>query len=194
MNNLRRAPKGKLPYIEDDGQLIADSGFIIPYLQEKYGHPVNEPTDARQRGALRGITRMLDEDLYFAVVYARWLDEDNWKTYTFPNFFGKMPLPVRVVVSALIRRNVKKSLRQQGIGRHAPDEIMAIGLRNLEAVRDYLGNNPFIAGEEICVADATVYSFLAQAVKPPHASPMKDFVASESALMDYIARIDTRLT
>lgn len=193
MNNLRRAPKGKLPYIEDEGQFIADSGFIIPYLQEKYGNPVNEPTDARQRGALRAITRMLDEDLYFAIVYARWIDEDNWKAHTFPDFFGKMPWPVRAIVPALIRRNLKKSLLRQGIARHTPSEIMQIGQRNLEAVRDYLGNNPFIAGEEVSVADATVYSFVAGAVKPPHESAMKRFVEGDSVLMNYIARMDARL-
>jgi len=193
MNNLRRAPKGKLPYIEDAGQLIADSGFIIPYLQQKYGNPLSEPADARQRGALRAITRMLDEDLYFAIVYARWIDEHNWKTHTLPKFFGKMPLPVRAVVPALIRRNLKKSLHRQGIARHAPAEIMEIGQRNLEAVRDYLGNNPFIAGEEVSVADATVYSFVAGAVKPPHESAMKRFVENDSILMNYINRMDTRL-
>ncbi|MBX9811968.1 MAG: glutathione S-transferase N-terminal domain-containing protein [Burkholderiales bacterium] len=30
--NHMRAPKGKLPYIEDNGRLIADSTFVIDYL------------------------------------------------------------------------------------------------------------------------------------------------------------------
>lgn len=193
MNNLRRAPKGKLPYIEDEGKLIADSGFIIPYLQNKHRNPLAEPADARQRGALLAITRMLDEDLYFSLLHVRWLDEDNWNNYTFPQFFSKMPLPIRAIVPALIRRNVKKSLDRQGRGRHSPSEIVEIGQRNLEAVRDYLGDNPFIAGEAVSVADATVYAFLAEAVIPPHASAMKTFVESESTLMNYIARMESRL-
>jgi len=193
LSNLRGAPKGKLPYIEDDGELIADSGFIIPYLQKKYGSLVNEPTNARDHGALWAITRMLDEDLYFSLLYVRWLDEDNWNNYTFPQFFSKMPLPIRAIVPALIRRGVKKSLHRQGRGRHSPGEIMDIGQRTLEAVRDYLGSNPFIGGEAVSVADATVYAFLAEAAKPPHASTMKKFVESESTLMNYIARVESRL-
>ena len=193
LNNLRRAPKGKLPYIDDEGKIVADSGFIIPYLQAKYGNPIDEPTDPRQRGALRAITRMLDEDLYFAMVYARWIDEDNWRQHTFPQFFSKMPLPIRFVVPAIIRRGVRKSLHEQGMGRHMPDQIMQIGLRDLVALRDYLGDNPFIAGAEVSVADVTVYAFLAEIAKPPHASALKEFVAADSTLTNYITRMDSRL-
>ena len=32
----RKSPKGKLPYIDDNGQIIADSSFIIDYLKNKY--------------------------------------------------------------------------------------------------------------------------------------------------------------
>ncbi len=34
IRNLQRAPKGKLPYIEDDGELVADSFFIIKHLEK----------------------------------------------------------------------------------------------------------------------------------------------------------------
>ena len=32
-----KAPKGKLPYIDDDGTLVADSSFIIDHLKARYG-------------------------------------------------------------------------------------------------------------------------------------------------------------
>lgn len=193
MNNVRRAPKGKLPFIEDGGEIVADSGFIIPYLQKKHNNPVYEPSDPQERGALRAITRMLDEDLYFSIVYTRWLDEDNWRQYTFPQFFSKLPWPISTVVPAMIRRNVKQSLHRQGMGRHSPSEIMEIGKKDLAAVRDYLGNKPFIAGDQVSVADATVYAFVTGAARPPHASSMKRFVESDSTLMEYLARMDARL-
>src|SRR5215471_11575809 len=37
LTGFRRAPKGKLPYIDDDGERIADSTFIRWHLEKKYG-------------------------------------------------------------------------------------------------------------------------------------------------------------
>jgi glutathione S-transferase len=31
------APKGKLPYIEDDGEVVPDSTFIRAHIERKYG-------------------------------------------------------------------------------------------------------------------------------------------------------------
>ena len=39
--DMRKAPKGKMPYIEDEGSLIADSSFIIDHLKRKYGDPLD---------------------------------------------------------------------------------------------------------------------------------------------------------
>src|SRR5919108_3600051 len=33
---FRRAPKGKLPYIDDDGTIVADSTFIRRHLEQKH--------------------------------------------------------------------------------------------------------------------------------------------------------------
>ena len=37
MDNVRKAPKGKLPFITDGDQVISDSVFIVQYLQNKHG-------------------------------------------------------------------------------------------------------------------------------------------------------------
>src|SRR5205823_1488916 len=34
---FRKAPKGKLPYIDDDGERVADSTFIRLHIEKKYG-------------------------------------------------------------------------------------------------------------------------------------------------------------
>lgn len=36
VSNLRKAPKGKLPFITDGELTVPDSELIIAYLQEKY--------------------------------------------------------------------------------------------------------------------------------------------------------------
>ncbi|MEN9397078.1 MAG: Glutathione S-transferase N-terminal domain, partial [Pseudomonadota bacterium] len=36
---IGRAPKGKLPYIEDAGRTLADSTLVIDHLKATYGDP-----------------------------------------------------------------------------------------------------------------------------------------------------------
>ncbi len=46
---LKKAPKGKLPYIVDDGQIVADSPLIRWHLEKKY----RVVLCSRRRSALR---------------------------------------------------------------------------------------------------------------------------------------------
>jgi len=39
--DLRKAPKGKLPYIVDEGAVVSDSSFIVDHLKRKYGDPLD---------------------------------------------------------------------------------------------------------------------------------------------------------
>jgi len=41
-----KAPKKKLPYIEDGTQVVADSGFIFKYLKQTYGDELDENLSA----------------------------------------------------------------------------------------------------------------------------------------------------
>ena len=43
------SPKGQLPYIEDDGVMIADSTFIRAHIERKYGLDLDAPLDRQSR-------------------------------------------------------------------------------------------------------------------------------------------------
>src|SRR3546814_9762529 len=44
-----RSPKGQIPFIEDDGEFIADSTFIRAHIERKYGVDLDECLDGHQR-------------------------------------------------------------------------------------------------------------------------------------------------
>ena len=50
MESFTAAPKGKLPYIVDEHETIADSSSIVDYLKKKY----SDPLDAKDRPACEG--------------------------------------------------------------------------------------------------------------------------------------------
>ena len=190
---VRRAPKGKLPYIREGDQYMGDSELIIEHLNEERDHPLGDQMDAKESASLRGLTKMLDENLYFVMVYLRWADPDGWETYTRPNFFGNMKWPMSSILPNLLQRGVKKTLHGQGIARHTKEQIVDIGRKDLEAISDYLGDKAFIAGEEPCTADATVFSFVSAFCDAPHPSPLRDLVLNDERLMAYVNRMKARL-
>ena len=63
-----KAPKGKLPYIDDDGLIVADSTFIRFHIEKKYGFDFDAGLAPEQRAVAWAAEKMCEEHLYFALV------------------------------------------------------------------------------------------------------------------------------
>jgi hypothetical protein len=50
----------------------------------------------------------------------------------------------------------RRTLNAQGMGRHKPAEIVALGTRSIAATAEFLGNKPFFMGSEPAGVDATI--------------------------------------
>lgn len=124
-----RAPKGKLPYIADDGAIIADSTFIRRHIEKKYRIDFDPGLDAAQRATAWAFEKMIEDNLYWTVVHDRWMDDTNFRNGPM-RFFDRVPAPLRPFVAALIRRRVRGALHGQGMGRHSDDEILALATRS----------------------------------------------------------------
>jgi Glutathione S-transferase N-terminal domain len=119
---FRKAPKGKLPYIDDNGQRIADSTFIRWHLERKYQVDFDKGVSAEQRAIGWAFEKMAEDNLYWALVDARWFDEDNFAKGPV-NFFRSIPAPMRPLIIAFVRRQLRRALHGQGMGRHTRAEI-----------------------------------------------------------------------
>jgi hypothetical protein len=58
---------------------------------------------------------MCEEHLYWALVKARWLDDENFAKGP-AQFFKNVPLPLRPIVERLVLRKLRKTLHLQGFG------------------------------------------------------------------------------
>lgn len=186
-----KAPKKKLPYIDDGGTRVADSSFIIDHLKARHGDPLDGGLSEPERAVATAFQRLFEENLYWAVVYTRWIDDAGW-AQTRPAFFAAMPAPLRWVVPALARRGLRAELRGHGMGRHAPAEIHAIACRDLTAVADFLADKPYMLGEAPSSLDATAYAFLANLLWAPIASPIQQHALRRPTLEAYCQRMKAR--
>lgn len=169
---LAKAPKGKMPYIEDGGKTLADSGLIIDHLKAAYGDRLDAHLTPRQRAATLAFTRLMDEHLYWTQIYVRWIEPEGWGKFR-ADFFRSVPFPLRPVVERVARHSLKKEFWGQGMGRHSPEEIHALANADLDALSDWLGGNPYFHGEAPSSLDAAAYAYLANILWTPYESPVK---------------------
>src|SRR5437667_1619256 len=54
------APRGQLPYIDDDGEAVGDSDTIIAHVTAKYALTIDHGLTVAQRDTSHMIDRMLD--------------------------------------------------------------------------------------------------------------------------------------
>lgn len=187
----RKGPLGKLPFVVDNGETIADSHSIIARLAQKHACDLDAALSAPQRATLHAFDRLLSEHLYWAMVHARWVDEAAWQQ-TRALFFGTLPWPLRVLLPPLARHGMITQLKGHGLGRHPRDEIHRRAAQDLQALADLLGTQPFFFGAQPTSLDAAAYAFLANAYAAPIETALRPLVAVHPNLVAYCERIRSR--
>jgi glutathione S-transferase len=191
LQDLHKAPKGKMPFVDDNGKIIADSTFIIDYLKTNHGDKLDSWLSVEQKAVAQSFQRLMEENLYWAIVHTRWFEPQGWAAIKVA-FFDKMPAPLKWFVPALARRGTLKAMHGHGIGRHSPAEIHEIGKRDITAIAEFLGDKPYFMGDQPSTIDATVYAFAANLVYVPIASPLKQQAEKYPQLKAYCERMRAR--
>lgn len=186
--DVRKAPKGKLPYIEDKGLIIADSNLIIEYLKTTYGDPLDSHLSPADAGIALAMRRLIEENLYWALVYTRWIDDENWQK-TKDVYFSDLPFPLRLLVPKIARNTVTQNLQGHGMGRHTESEIYQIAALDIQALSDFLQDKPYFMGTQPTTLDASAYSCLANILDKTLTSPLRDKAAQLENLVTYCDRM-----
>lgn len=184
----QKAPKGKLPFIKDGGVVISDSEHILLHLKKTRGDKLDKGLTPQQRALGHVIRRALEEALYFCMVYARWVDDAGFAAIK-QHFFKDMPAIARALVPGIARRMVKKQVRAQGTGRHAPEDIYATANEDIAALAELLGDKQFFLGDSPSSVDATAYAFLGLLLWTPLPAALEDCVKKHANLVAYCERM-----
>jgi glutathione S-transferase len=186
-----KAPKGKLPFIDDDGETIADSTFIRFHIEKKYGFDYDSGLTPEQKAIGWTLEKLLEDHLYWLVLADRWLDDANFITGA-ARFFDAAPAPLRPFLRIMARGRIRKAAHAQGLLRHGPQDRRELARRGVEACAALLGDKPYLFGEQPYGADATLGAFTMSALCPLFASATREEIEKTSNLVAYAQRIEAR--
>ena len=187
-----KGPRGKLPFIVDQGRKVSDSRLIVQYLKTAYGDPLDARLTAEEQGAATAWRRLLEEHLYWASMYSRWNGtEANWQA-TKQAIFSVLPPVVRDLGAFAYRRRIKGQLTGHGLGRLNPEEAFALGREDLDALAGFLGAKPYFLGAEPSSLDASAYGVLVNILGCPVESPLKDHALGQRNLVEYCRRMQAQ--
>ncbi|XP_066261589.1 failed axon connections isoform X2 [Euwallacea similis] len=162
-----RSKKGLLPFVELNGEEIADSALIIKELSQQFGKDLDSGLTSEQRNLSHATISMIENHLAWVVTWWRAKYPDSvLKGYKvnlqhalgsrIPNallsFFFKF---------AYARKGTKKA-KAHGIGVHTPEEIVQFGQDDLKVLSDMLADKPFFFGDEPTNLDVVAFAHLAQ--------------------------------
>ncbi len=186
--NFKKAPKGKAPYLTDDGKTIADSHFIMRHLEVKHGVDFSGGYKPAELAKGWAVARMLEEHFYFLSMNIRWLNDENfWKGPY--QFFAEVPAPIRPLIARIVRKKVRKTHDLQGLGRHTADERLQLAIGDLNAIEVMLGHQRFFLGDRPCGIDATVFAFIWAGGCRYFNSAVGEYIRTRPVLMGYLERM-----
>ncbi|XP_071098066.1 failed axon connections homolog [Haliotis cracherodii] len=155
VHGMRPSPKGKVPWIEYNGQPIGDTTLCIQFLNQKLGVDLNKHLSPADKGVAQAMQVMTEEHLYWLLALIRWIYSRDasfiLETFKFTKFF-----------LWTIRRHIKKQTWDQGLGRHTEEEIVEMMNKDIQSLSDFIGRKRFLMGDEPSEADCSVFGMLSQ--------------------------------
>lgn len=187
--DFRSAPYGKLPFIEHDGAMIADTHVIVPYVRAQTGKGLHDDLTAEQRALGHAAMRMAEESIYWILVWERWACAEVWPLFR-PNVAAIVPAALAWALVPFIRRQAVKQLHGQGTGRLPEEDIYRFLDADLQALSALLGDKPYLLGDKPTDYDVAVWAPVASGLGSTYPSRFGDTVRKYPNVVAFVDRIN----
>ncbi|XP_042873631.1 failed axon connections-like isoform X3 [Penaeus japonicus] len=161
-----KSKKGQLPFVEVNGEEIADSAIIIKELGQRYNQDLDAGLSAEQRNVAHATISMIENHFAWVVKWWRCRCPGEWVRAAKLNLQQalntRIPNAVLNFAFKLRYRQAAKKVRAHGIGVHKPEEIEEFGHNDLMVLSDLLGDKPFFFGDSPTTLDVVAFANLAQ--------------------------------
>jgi glutathione S-transferase len=193
MTSMKKSPTGKAPVVEIDGVVMADSGVIINHLERTHGHPVDGKLTLAQRAESLAFQRMIEEHLYWVALYARWIDPDHTaeRRPVIGEIIG-MPAWMMSFMGGFIERGMMKRMKAHGLGLHGAEGIWQMGIADIQALSQWLGNRTWGFNDTPTTFDACLASMIALITRTGWENPLTRATQKHPNLVAHAERMMAR--
>jgi glutathione S-transferase len=192
-SDVRKAPRAQLPYVTIDGKVVPDSTEIIDHLEAARSQKLDAHLDDKERAVALAFKSMLEEHLYFGLLFMRWTTDDGWTVFdpAMREMLATMGVPslMRGMVARSARKHVTTRTRTQGVGRMPRAQVVATCNKLVDALAVQMGDKAYVCGDKLTTYDATAYAFIAQVLCPAFANELQKHVAAKKNLVAYAQRM-----
>ena len=191
--DVRKAPRKQMPYVDVDGKIVPDSEAIVEMLEAARSEKLDAHLDAGQRAVAVAFRSMLEEHLYFGVLYMRWVTDDGWTVFepSLREMLGNFGVPglMRGIVAKSARKQVTNRVYTQGLGRQPRTELVGNCIKMIDALSEQLGDRQYFCGDKPSTYDATVYAFTAGLLCPAFENELLKHSKTKKNLVSYADRL-----
>ncbi|KAK4314997.1 hypothetical protein Pmani_013752 [Petrolisthes manimaculis] len=182
-------PRGLCPWVSWEGEVLTDSQLIINRLAATNdAWNLNRQLSETERAVARAFAVMVDEYLCWCLREWR-IKADNGRSLAEDgglSWYQRLLIPAYV----LLRR---WTLWEQGIGRHTHTQVQQSTRNVLHSLSHFLGDKPFLMGDEATEVDCSVFGQLASIVYNYTRSPYHSIITVEYPnLLQYVERVKAR--
>jgi glutathione S-transferase len=194
--DVRKAPRGKLPYINHGGRKVTDSQRIIEYLAEQGVCDLDDWLGDDQRAELFALRSMVETDLYFVVLHFRWQLDAGWAHYreVIGGVLRDAGLPGLLIGPILksIRKSTVAQALGQGAGRRDTEENLAHARAIFQTLARFLErrDGPWWFGVKPSSADAILHAFVAAVIVPKMGLPIESLADPHPRLRAWFEHVD----
>lgn len=190
--NPAKGPAGKAPFIELDGERLPDSRLIILRLERDLGGRVDGWLTDAQRAEAVAWQRLMEEHLYWIIVYSRWLDPDGYPAWS--REMGRtvgVPRALSAALMAMFKRRVARDLRGHGFKGLGRESVYGLAAADLAALAAKLGDGPYLFGDRPTSFDAMLAAHIGSIVEMPWDYGLKTAATAQARLIDHYRRMMT---
>ncbi|XP_029050077.1 failed axon connections [Osmia lignaria lignaria] len=195
-----RSKKGALPFVELNGEEIADSIIILRELSQKFNKDLDAGLTSEQRSVSHAMISMIENHLVWVVTC--------WRTKNFDQVLKGYKVNLQHVLGSRIPNGIlnflfkltygrkgAKKVKAQGMGMHTPEEVSQFGCADLKVLSDMLADKPFFFGDEPTTLDVVAFAHLAQILYIDKDTPysLRDYMAENCPnLVGHCSRMKER--
>jgi glutathione S-transferase len=159
-------PRGRMPALKIEDEYFVDSSDILTTLDEKFPEPPLNSKDPKERAQIRILEDWADENLYFYVVYLRWLVPANFASFKSGFFAKNLPPIIRSLAPNYVRRDIAKRLKCQGVALKGEAVVRQEFRECLESIEALLDGQEYLVGSSLTRADIAVFAIIDQVSEP----------------------------